>query len=228
MSELDASTLGDPMRRALELAWESICAGSFGIGAVAVDRTGTTVATGRNRIFESDPGDDVICNSSLAHAETNVLAKMPFRAHADAGIVLHTSLQPCLQCLGAVRLSVVERVEVLAPDPLWRGIERIVGHNEWLRESWPTIVELPVDEWSVFSLLLPTYTGVAKVGLKEGWAEHLPRTTALAEQLFAGGELDDAIAGGADLDQVTDLLADRLSQCVAEVEAIAAIAPPGT
>jgi len=212
--------LGDPMRRALELAWESLRAGSFGIGAVAVDRDGATIATGRNRIYETEPGDDVICNTSLAHAEMNVLAKMPFRAHADAGVVLHTSLQPCLQCLGAVRLSVVERVEVLAPDPLWRGIERIADDNEFLGQNWPEIVERPVDEWAVFSLLLPTYIAVSKSGLKVGWDVRVPRLTAVAEQLEATGEMTDLLRADLGVESAASTLATRLAQCVDEVAAL--------
>ncbi len=43
------------MRRALELAWESTCAGSLGIGCVMTDDAGAVVATGRNRLFAPDP-----------------------------------------------------------------------------------------------------------------------------------------------------------------------------
>jgi tRNA(Arg) A34 adenosine deaminase TadA len=71
------STLGPPMRGALELAWESFAVGSFGIGAVVTDRDGTVVATGRNRILEHDPGDDVLAGSSLAHAEMNGARQTP-------------------------------------------------------------------------------------------------------------------------------------------------------
>jgi tRNA(Arg) A34 adenosine deaminase TadA len=61
------------MERAVELAWESFRAGSLAVGAV-LTRQGETVATGRNRLAEQDPGDDVLAGTSLAHAEMNVLA----------------------------------------------------------------------------------------------------------------------------------------------------------
>jgi tRNA(adenine34) deaminase len=113
--------LDPPMHRAVELAWESFCAGSLGVGAV-MTRNDEIVATGRNRLAESDPGDDVLAGTSLAHAELNALARLRWGGHAD-GLQLWTTLQPRLQCLGAIRLSVVAEVHVLAPDPLFRGVE---------------------------------------------------------------------------------------------------------
>ena len=205
------------MRLALELAWESTCAGSFGIGAVAVDPHGAVVATGRNRILETDAGEDVIANSSLAHAELNVLAKLPYRRFEGAGLELHTTLQPCIQCLGAIRLSSISRVHVLAPDPLWRGIERIVEHNAFLARNWPVIDELPVTEWSVLALLLPTHLAVFWGSAAPGWHAAVPVVAALAEELVASGELIAAAADGATLDEVADRLWSRLAACRDEV-----------
>ena len=143
------------MARALELAWESFRAGSLGVGAT-VSRYGEVIATGRNRMAERDPGDDVLAGTSLAHAEMNVLAKLRWGTPAD-GLELWTTLQPCIQCLGAIRLSSVPKVHVLAPDPLFRGIERVRELNEFVARRWPEIVEVRVDEWAVVSLLLHTH-----------------------------------------------------------------------
>lgn len=205
------------MREALELAWASTCAGSFGVGAVAVDALGSTVATGRNRGLERDPGDDVIAGTSVAHAEMNVLAKLPFRVHHGAGLPLHTTLQPCIQCLGAIRLSSVERVVVLAPDPLWRGIEALVAQNEFVGRNPPSFEELPVTEWSVFSLLLLTHLAVFWDMTPPGWADPIPSVMALATELVTTGELIDAAVDGASLDEVSARLWGRLSVCVPEV-----------
>jgi len=54
------------MHTALDLAWRSFGAGSFGIGAVVTDADGVVVATGRNRILEEDAGDDVLAGTSAA------------------------------------------------------------------------------------------------------------------------------------------------------------------
>ena len=184
------ATLDAPMQRALGLAWESACAGSLGIGAVAVGSDGYEVATGRNRLFEHDPGDDVLAGTSLAHAELNVLAKLKMRQHEDDGLVLHTTLQPCVQCLGAIRLSPVRAVRVLAPDPIMRGVERIRDVNAFMAGNWPRIEQLPITEWSVLALLFPTHTWLFWSYRFDQWCERLPRLTALTERLVAAGEVD--------------------------------------
>src|SRR5262245_898530 len=109
-----------PMQRALELAWESFGAGSIGVGAV-VTHEDAVVATGRNRVAETDPGDDALSGSSLAHAEMNALAKLRWGPRRTDGPELWTTLQPCLQCTAAIRLSQVRTVDVLAPDPVFRS-----------------------------------------------------------------------------------------------------------
>ena len=66
---------------------------------------------------EEPPGE--IFGSSLAHAETNVLARLPFRGRRD--LVLTTTLQPRLQCAGAIRLGPVATVRFAGPDRYWDG-----------------------------------------------------------------------------------------------------------
>jgi tRNA(Arg) A34 adenosine deaminase TadA len=72
--------------------------------------TGSTTARDR-------PGE--IFGSALAHAETNVLARLPFRSRRD--LVLTTTLQPCLQCAAAIRLGPVATVRFAGPDRYWDG-----------------------------------------------------------------------------------------------------------
>ena len=213
--------LDPPMHRAVELAWESFRAGSLGIGAV-ITLEGEITATGRNRLAEHDPGDDVLAGSSLAHAEMNALAKLRWGA-SPTGLQLWTTLQPCLQCLGAIRLSPVRHVHALAPDPLFRGVERARELNEFIGRDWPTFIELEVDEWSAFSLLLQghffTFWGVTL----PGWSEALPSVKALAVDLVESGQLLELAAAGATVDEVGDHLGARLAGCVPDVAALAAI-----
>lgn len=110
---MSATVPPEPMASAVQLAWESFCAGSLGIGAVIM-LGDDVVATGRNRLNEHHAGDDVLAGTSLAHAEMNALAKLRWRQHRGAELHLWTTLEPCLQCLGAIRLSEVTHVHVLA------------------------------------------------------------------------------------------------------------------
>jgi tRNA(Arg) A34 adenosine deaminase TadA len=214
------STLEPAMRGALELAWESFAAGSFGIGAVVTDGDGTVVTTGRNRILEHDPGDDVLAGSSLAHAEMNALAKLRYRAHEHADLVLWTTLQPCVQCLGAIRLSSVGHVRVLAPDPLFRGLEEIRHVTPFLGRRWPTITERPIDEWSVFSVLLPTHLSTFWGAPVDTWIDQLPGLCELASDLTATCELID-LARHHDVGAAAATLWPRLADHVAELQRLA-------
>ena len=209
------------MHRAVELAWESFRAGSLGIGAV-ITLDGEITATGRNRLAEHDPGDDVLAGSSLAHAEMNALAKLRWGA-SPAGLQLWTTLQPCLQCLGAIRLSPVRHVHALAPDPLFRGVERARELNEFIGRDWPTFIELEVDEWSAFSLLLQTHFFTFWGVTLPGWNEALPSVRALAGDLVESGQLLELAAKGATVDEVVSQLGARLAGCVPDVAALAAI-----
>lgn len=168
------------MQLALEQAWASTSAGSLGIGAAALEPNGAVIAVGRNRINETDPGDDVLAGTSLAHAEMNVLAKLPFRGHE--AIALHTTLQPCVQCLGAIRLSSVSSVSILAPDPLFRGVERMRDLTPFMARRWPEIRQRPVDEWSVMALLSPTMHMFGHPTLSTTWTDTLPQVAALARE----------------------------------------------
>ncbi|MFW2333750.1 hypothetical protein [Ilumatobacter sp.] len=203
------------MRAALHQAWAAVEAGSLGIGAAALDDAGAVLAVGRNRLHESDPGDDALAGTSLAHAELNVLAKLPFRAHES--VVLHTTLQPCLQCLAAIRLSSVSRVHVLAPDPLWRGIERIRDVTSFVARRWPSIEQHPVDEWSAFALLSPTRHMSSHPQLGETWTSTLPGVTAVS----IAAEADRLFHGADSVVEAADRVWDQLSACIDEVAAVA-------
>ena len=221
------TTLPDPpMQRAMALAWESVCAGSLGIGAVVTDQSGAVVSTGRNRLFESDPGDDVLAGTSLAHAETNALAKLRWGAHRDEHLILWTTLQPCIQCLGAIRLSAIDEVRILAPDPLFRGIEEVRHVNEFLDRNWPLITQDVVDEWSVLSLLFPTHAAAFWGAWVPGWVETVPALSALAAEMAASGELTSLAADAVDIDVLASKLWDRLTACVGELRALAGQAQP--
>jgi tRNA(Arg) A34 adenosine deaminase TadA len=209
------------MHHAMELAWTSVRSGSLGIGAVVTTSDRTLVCTGRNRLFETDPGDDVLAGTSLAHAEMNALAKLPFGHHRSTHLILWTTLQPCLQCLGAIRLSAIDEVRVLAPDPIFRGVEQARHLTEFLGRSWPLITELPPDEWSVLSLLFPTHTSTFWDTAIEGWNVRLPALAQLATDLVNRGELVAHAARGDDVSTVARALWTRLTPCVPEVVALA-------
>lgn len=209
------ATLAIPMQQALEAALDAVRAGSLAIGAVVAHPDGRIVASGRNRLHESEPGDDLIAGSSLAHAEINALAKVQFRAHEDDDLELYTTLQPCLQCLGVIRMSPVRAVNILAPDPLWIGVEQLRHVTTFVGRRWPTIRTSPASEWSVLALISPTRHALAHPVISEPWRRELPETSALAASIdlstLSGDGVGDAVSAHW----------DDLSRCVDEVERLA-------
>jgi len=210
------------MARAVELAWESTCAGSLGIGATITDGDGAIVATGRNRLYERDPGDDHLAGSALAHAEMNALAKLRLGERSDA-LTVWTTLQPCLQCSAAIRMSRIGCVQVLAPDPLFRELHRMRDISPFIARYWPVHARRDADAVAAFALLLPTHTMIFWDWIHDGWPSALPGIAALAEQLVATRELVDYATAGRTVDEVLASLWNRLDACVDEIEALWAV-----
>lgn len=215
--ESSFAQLPEPMRHALKCALDAARAGSLAIGAVVSDN-GRAIARGRNRLHETDAGDDPIAGTSLAHAEINALAKLRFRAHEDDDLELHTTLQPCLQCLGAIRLAPVRRVIVLAPDPLWIGVEKIRDATPFVASNWPRIRTLESSQWSVLALLSPTRHALSHPRLAALWRDALPTTSALARAVDLS-----VLGSGTVASRVADVWND-LTGCVDEVERLAELA----
>ncbi|HSL59679.1 MAG TPA: nucleoside deaminase [Acidimicrobiales bacterium] len=147
------AALDPAWRRAFELAWEALGAGSIGVGAVVTDVGGEMVAQGRNRVGEVAAPPGQVAGSSLAHAEVNAVAQLPFRARRD--LVLTTTLQPCLQCAAAIRFAPIARVRIAGADPLWDGCDDFRSLGPWPARRPPVPSEGPLrDEMGVFATLL--------------------------------------------------------------------------
>ncbi|WP_458245449.1 nucleoside deaminase [Streptomyces sp. MAI_2237] len=130
---------GDPIpalwRLPFELAWEAFRAGSRPVGAVLYDADGRVVAAGRNRAQETQAPPGQLAGTALAHAEINALAQLPSGRRWD-GHRLHTTLEPCLLCSGALVHSHVRHVVYAAPDPLWHGIEDVPSVGGLIAARW--------------------------------------------------------------------------------------------
>jgi hypothetical protein len=70
-------------------------------GACVATPGGQIVCSARNHVNDGEgPPGRYPARRSLAYAEANVLARLPFGSRRD--LVLTTTLQPCLQCAGAI------------------------------------------------------------------------------------------------------------------------------
>jgi tRNA(adenine34) deaminase len=182
--------LDEPWREAFGQAWEALRCGSIAVGACAATAGGEIVAASRNRVSEADGPHGEIFGSALAHAETNVLARLPFRSRRD--LVLTTTLEPCLQCAAAIRLGPIAAVRFAGPDPYWDGCHEFarLSAREAARTQ-PARVGPRRDELAVFAALIsrlgpglaPRYEEALR-GLGEGPAVDL------AHELQDGGEVE--------------------------------------
>jgi tRNA(Arg) A34 adenosine deaminase TadA len=111
--------LDEPWREAFRQAWDAFRTGNVAVGACASTADGEIVHAARNRIHDDDAPPGEVFGSVLAHAEVNVLARLP--SGSPRNLVLTTTLEPCLQCAGAIRLGPIRTVRFAGQDSYWAG-----------------------------------------------------------------------------------------------------------
>ena len=217
--------LDEPWREAFRQGWAAVRGGNIGVGACASTADGEIVRASRNRVNERDGPPGEIFGSSLAHAEMNVLARLGFRRYKE--LVLTTTLQPCLQCAGAIRMARpgIGTVRFAGHDAYWDGYHdfaKLAVRERQRRQS--TERQGPRDdELGVFGLV------IARVGLgnprltSDGFQAALLATGEaplldLAYQMEDSGELRDLMP--LEVDQVLAALWPRLQAVKSQYRAI--------
>jgi tRNA(Arg) A34 adenosine deaminase TadA len=162
--------LDEPWREAFRQAWEAFRTGNVPVGAVASTADGEIVHAARNRLTDSDGPPGEIVGSSLAHAEINVLARLPFRRYRD--LMLTTTLEPCLQCAGAIRLGPVSAVRFAGRDLYWDGCHDFARLSpREARRTQPDRIGPRRDELGAFGTLIswfgPKFTPVFEKTMRE-------------------------------------------------------------
>ena len=200
--------LDEPWREAFRQAWDAVRAGNIGVGACAATRDGEIIHASRNRVNDQDGPHGEIFGSSLAHAEMNVLARLGFRRYRD--LVLTTTLQPCLQCSGAIRLSRIAAVRFAGHDRYWDGYHDFAKfHAREVQRPKPAERIGPrADEIGVFGLLISRFR-LGNPRLASGFEEVL-------RSLGEGPVLDVAFALE-DRGELESLLTMEVEQALASV-----------
>jgi len=148
--------LDKPWQEAFRQAWEALRGGNIAVGACASTPDGQIVYSARNRVNEGKGPPGEIFGSALAHAETNVLARLPFRHLQD--LILTTTLQPCLQCAAAIRLGPIAAVPFAGPDRYWDGCHEFgkLSARE-ARKAQPARTGPRRDELGTFATLISRF-----------------------------------------------------------------------
>lgn len=225
---MDAQKLWDGLdeawRMAFRQAWDAVRGGNIGVGACASTVGGEIIHASRNRVNDKDGPHGEIFGSSLAHAEMNVLARLGFRKHHN--LVLTTTLQPCLQCAGAIRLSRIGTVRFAGHDVYWDGYHEFgrLAVREGQRRRRPAQRLGPRDdELGVFGLLIARFRlGNPRLG-GQGFEAALRAmgegpVLDLAYQIEDSGELQGLM--GVDVDQALAAVWPRLQGLIAQYRAI--------
>jgi tRNA(adenine34) deaminase len=119
----DESTFPGIWLFCFEEAWEAYCQGSIPIGAVITDAQGRVIAKGRNRFFEKEAEAGNICWNRLAHAEINAMLKVSSHEHPELkSYTLYTTVEPCVQCFGALYMSNIGNLKYAAKDKIAGGV----------------------------------------------------------------------------------------------------------
>ena len=211
--------LDEAWREAFRQGWDAVRGGNIGVGAVAATAAGEIVHASRNRVNDQDGPHGEIFGSSLAHAEMNVLARLGFRKHQN--LVLTTTLQPCLQCAGAIRLARIGTVRFAGHDVYWDGYHDFgkLAVREKQRQRRPARRLGPRgDELGVFGLLMSRFR-LGNPRLSDQGFEAALRDMGegpvldLAYRIEDGGELQDLM--DVDVDQALTALWPRLQALTA-------------
>ena len=125
-------------------------------GRLRLHPDGQIVYSARNRVNDGKGPPGEIFGSALAHAETNVLARLPFRHPQD--LILTTTLQPCLQCAAAIRLGPIAAVRFAGPDRYWDGCHELgkLSARE-ARRAQPARTGPRRDELGTFATLISRF-----------------------------------------------------------------------
>jgi tRNA(adenine34) deaminase len=181
--------LDKPWQVAFRQAWAALRTGNIAVGACASTSGGKIVYSARNRVNDGEGPPGEVFGSALAHAETNVLARLPFRARRD--LVLTTTLQPCLQCASAIRLGPIATVRFAGPDRYWDGCHdfgRLSARES--HRTQPARIGPRRDELGTFATLISRF-----VHLPPAYEEALRALgegpmVDLVHELEGGGEIE--------------------------------------
>lgn len=203
--------LPEAWRVSLSLAWESYCEGSIPIAAVVTDGQGKIVSRGRNRSGGAPSVEaNQIGGNQLAHAELNALLALDERAVDVRACQLHTLVEPCPLCIGAICMSGLKQVRYAARDS-WSGSIDLLEASSYLR--WKQIEAIPPEDTELETLIhmlqvdRQLQSGHARAReVIEKWAVRDPEGVRLGRILFESGSLARLQADGASPTEVVTAL----------------------
>jgi tRNA(adenine34) deaminase len=207
------AALEPPWRTAFACAWRSAQHGSVPVGAVVTDAGGAVISTGRARSMEGTGPAGVLFNTTIAHAEVNAIGALPPKGYPDHTIWV--TLEPCLQCIGAIVLARIGALRFAGADALWAGVDQLPSTNAFVASRWPERSGPRDDQFGILAQLLPLvfyrrrYPEGASITIHR---QQAPSVGALADELVSSGEHERLLEQP--LAETLDALWPRLSRCL--------------
>lgn len=137
------------MRRAFELAREALDAHEVPIGCLIVNlRTGQSLAHGRNRTNEG--------RDATRHAELEALAMLtPEQRSQLSECGLLVTVEPCIMCIAALRMSGIRKVWTAAMNEKFGGCGSVASaHTDMMPERIPAAEVSVLRKWRARSIRL--------------------------------------------------------------------------
>jgi len=129
------------LKLVVDISKKTYEAGNFPVGAVLVID---------NKIIDATGNENKKKKSWVAHAENALIiknAKAIQKAHKQNKIIkLYSTLEPCIQCLGASVSNRISQIFFIQKDPI--GGACALKHNNiglWYKEVWPEIKHCPIS-----------------------------------------------------------------------------------
>ena len=131
------------LEKAVDIAEKTFEHGNYPVGAVLAINN-KIIGKAGNEINEQ--------RSFVVHAENSLIIDngrelADVRKDPKKIVTLYTTLEPCIQCLGASVINHVDRILFIEKDP--NGGACDLRHDNigiWYREFWPDIIYCPVSD----------------------------------------------------------------------------------
>jgi len=174
MEEIKLSEFDEQcFRKAIEIAKKVYVAGNYPVGAVLAIGNEIVDSGGNELNFSTNQK-----NSFVNHAENLLIIKngnlLNDAYKQNKTVSLYSTLEPCIQCLGASVTNHVSRILFVEKDP--NGGACDLKHDNiglWYREVWPEIKHVPFSD-EPKQLMIKFFHEEIEKGNKE-WPEKMLR-----------------------------------------------------
>jgi tRNA(Arg) A34 adenosine deaminase TadA len=178
----------------IDEAWRSYLANAWGVGALAVDGSGSPIKKARNQARPNSKDE-----SFLWHAEVRLLSKLLPTERRNGTIMV--TMEPCILCLGALTYCRVGRVLYAARDFSFSSAQPALRRAPILGPRVPQLEGPLFDATGIFCRVISLIAeiehgfGRSQLGLERYLA---PRLVKLTEELIHSGLFQTARAAQSD------------------------------